>query len=165
MAKNVKEINVISRWGVLVLGEAGKEQRFFSLVQRVLEERGWPFPVKLEDVGEGWFGVKKQYLETKGPYGKLVAYVGAETIGRDIYLNWSLTLDEPGLFKKAVAAGGGFAAEIFQAVNFNQANAARAFASSLNHAVQQAADVILDEAGADKSKVNREAQGILGRLI
>lgn len=156
---------MISRWGVLVVDQAGKEQRFFSLVQQVLQNRGWPFPVKMEDVGEGWFGMKKQYLETKGPGGKLVAYVGAETVGRDIFLNWSLTLDEPGLFKKAVAAGGGFAAEVFQAVNFNQANAARAFASSLNHAVQQATDIILDEAGIDKSTVNREAQGILGRLI
>lgn len=165
MAKEVKEINVISRWGVLVVGQAGKEERFFLLVQQVMQERGWPFPVNLVDVGEGWFGKKKQYLETKGPDGKLVAYAGAETIGTDIFLSWSLTLDEPGLFKKAIAAGGGFSSEVFQAVNFNQANRARAFASSLNHIVQQAVDIILDEVGVDKSKINREAQGLLGGLV
>lgn len=165
MAKDVKEINVLSRWGVLVVGQAKKESKFYEMVTKTLKSREWPFPVQMAEVGAGWFGRRATYLETKGPDGKLVAYVGAETIGRDIYLHWSLTLQEPGLIKKALAAGGGFSAGIFQEVDFNQANSARAFATSLNHAVQEAVDLILDEAGIDKSKIDREASGVLGRLL
>lgn len=163
MAKEVKESNVISRWGVLVEGQAGKEGQFYKLVQERMKARGWPFSVEQVDVGGGFFGRGQPYLETKS--GKLVAYIGGESIGRDAYLGWSLTLSEPGLFKKAVAAAGGVTAAIFQEMNFNEANSARAFATSLNYAVQEAVDALMDAAGLDKSNVNREVSGMLGRLI
>ena len=156
---DVKESNVISRWGVLVEGLAGKENRFFSLVQERLKQRSWPFPVKEVNVGSGFFAQGKPYLETKS--GKLVAYMGGETIGKDTYLGWSLTLAEPGMFAKAVSAAGGFSATVFQAMSFNEANSARAFATSLNYAVQEAVDVLLDEAGLDKSKIDRKVSGLL----
>lgn len=163
MAKDVREINVISRWGILVEGQAGKESRLFQLVQERLQQRKWPFPVQMVDVGGGFFGKGHPYLETKS--GKLAAYIGGETIGADSYMGWSLTLTEPGLFKKAAAAVGGVSATIFQEMNFNEANSARAFATSLNYAVQEAIDVLLDETGQDKSHIDREATGLLGRLI
>jgi len=161
MAK-VLESNVISRWGVLVNGQAGKEDHFFELVQQRLDEHGWPYPVRAVDVGTGFFGVKRPYLETKS--GKLVAYIGAESIGKDAYFGWSLTLAEPGLFKKAMV-GRDIAVLLFQRLSFNEANSARAFASCLNTCVQEAVDIIMDEAGLDKTKVSREASGPLGRLI
>jgi hypothetical protein len=162
MAK-ILESNVISRWGVLVLGQAGQENRFFDLVKQRFQERGWPYPVRPVDVGGGFFSSGRPYLETKA--GKLTAYVGAENIGKDAYLGWSLVLDEPGLFKKAMAAAGNFSAAVFQEMTFNEANSARAFASSLNRCVQEAVDIILDQAGLDKSKISREATGLLGRLM
>ncbi len=159
MAKNVKESNVVSRWGVLLEGHAGKESRFFQLVQDSLKRRGWPYPVQQVDVGGGFFGVGKPYLETKS--GKMEAYVGAESIGRDSYLGWSLMISDPGMFSKAVAAAGNFSSAIFQQMSFNEANSARAFATSLNYAVQEAVDVLLDEAGLDKSKIDRKVSGLL----
>ena len=163
MARKVLESNVISRWGVLAEGQAGQEGRFFELVEQRLDERGWPYPVRSVDVGGGFFSSGQPYLETKA--GKLVAFIGAESIGKDSYFGWSLTLAEPGLFKKAAAAAGGISAAVFQRMTFNEANSARAFASALNTSVQEAVDTIMDEAGLDKTKVSREASGILGRLI
>ncbi|MBN8595958.1 MAG: hypothetical protein J0M33_29660 [Anaerolineae bacterium] len=159
MAKNVKESNVVSRWGVLVEGVAGKESRFFQLVQDSLKKRGWPYAVQQVDVGGGFFGAGKPYLETKS--GKMEAYVGAESIGRDSYLGWSLMIADPGMFSKAIAAAGNFSSAIFQQMSFNEANSARAFATSLNYAVQEAVDVLLDEAGLDKSKIDRKVSGLL----
>ena len=79
---DVKESNVISRWGVLVEGHADKEGRFFELVQQHLKQRAWPYPVQKVDVGGGFFSGRGQpYLETKSGDGKLVAYIGGETIG------------------------------------------------------------------------------------
>lgn len=163
MARDVKESNVLSRWGVLAVGQADKEAKFFKLVREELKTRGWPFDIEEVDVGSGWFGRRQKYLETEQD--KLVAYIGAEAIGRDCYFGWSLTLYEPGLLKKAVAMAGGVPAAIFQVLDFNQANSARAFATSLNYAVQAAVDVVMDEAGLDVSKINREATGLLGSLI
>ncbi len=159
---DVKESNVISRWGVLVEGNAGKEGRFFQLVQERLNKRNWPYQVKQVDIGGGFFAGKGQpYLETKSGDGKLVAYIGGESIGRDAFLGWSLTLAEPGWFAKAAASAGGISAAIFQQLNFNQANSARAFATSLNYAVQEAVDTLLDDAGIDKSKIDRKVSGLL----
>lgn len=159
MAKNVKESNVVSRWGILVEGHAGKEGRFFQLVQDNLKKRGWPYPVQQVDVGGGFFGKGQPYLETKS--GKMEAFVGGESIGRDAYLGWSLTIADPGMFSKAVAAAGNFSSAIFQQMSFNEANSARAFATSLNFAVQEAIDTLMDEAGLDKSKVDRKVSGLL----
>jgi hypothetical protein len=158
---DVKESNVISRWGVLVEGHASKESRFFQVVQEGLKRRNWPYPVKSVEVGGGFFGKGLPYLETKSGDGKLVAYIGGETIGRDAYLGWSLTLAEPGWFAKAAASAGGISSAIFQQLNFNQANSARAFATSLNYAVQEAIDTLMDEAGLDKSQVDRKVSGLL----
>jgi len=97
--------------------------------------------------------------------GKLVAHIGGETIGRDAYVGWSLALADPSIFKKALAAAGNFSAAIFQEMSFNEANSARAFATSLNQCVQEAVDKLMDEAGLDKSRVQRETEGLLGRLI
>ncbi len=163
MAKDIRESNVISRWGVLVAGQQGKGDRFYQLVKERLNARGWPYPVQTVDVGGGFFSTGRPYLETKA--GKLATYVGAIDIGHDIYFGWSLTLEEPGMFKKAVAAAGNFSAVIFQEMTFNEANSARALASALNLCVQEAVDVIMDEGGLDKSKMSRETSGILGRLI
>ena len=162
MAK-VLESNVISRWGVLAEGQAGQENRFFELVKQRLSERGWPYPLRSVSVGGGFFSSGRPYLQTKA--GKLTAYIGVEDIGQDAYFSWSLVLAEPGIFKKAVAAAGSFSAAVFQQMSFNEANSARAFASSLNTCVQEAVDIIMDEAGLDKSTISREASGILGRLI
>jgi len=163
MAKKVLASNVISHWGVLVHDQAGKEEHFFELVKQRLAEHGWPYQVSPVDVGGGFFSTGRPYLATQA--GKLVAYIGAESIGKDAYLGWSLTLAEPGFFKKAAAAAGGISAALFQRLTFNEANSARAFASVLNTCVQEAVDIIMDDAGLDKTKVFREASGYLGRLI
>lgn len=166
-AKEVKEANVISRWGVLVEGQAGKEERFFQLVEWALQQRGWPFPIEQIQIGKrGLFGKTKPYLETKS--GKIVAYIGAETIGNDIYFGWNLTIDEGGFLASlglALAILGYTSEKVFQNMGFNEVNSARAFGASLNYAVQIAVDTIMDETGLDKSKINREATGQLGRLI
>lgn len=159
----VSESNVISRWGTLAVSQAGREGRFFELVQEKLKEHGWPYPVQAVDVGSGLFSKGKPYLETKA--GKLVAYIGAESIGNDMFIGWSLTIADPGLFKKALAVAGSFSVAIFQDMSFNEVNSARAFASTLNLSVQEAADIVLDEAGLDKTRMSREASGPLGRLI
>ncbi len=164
MAKDVKEISVIARWGSLVVGQAAKADEFVRLVQHDLKQCGWPHPVQLVEMGTGSIGSRKPYLETKGPEGKLVAYVGAETIGHDLYLSWCLTLDDPALIKRAAAAGDGFATTIFQEVSFNQVNRAQAFASSLHRFVQKAVDTLLDEAGVDKGQVDREVWGLLRKV-
>ncbi len=162
MAKKVMESNVISRWGILALEQANKETRYFQLVMEKLKEQGWPHPAKEVDVGDGWFGRKQRYIEIKA--GKLVAYIGAQSIGKHAYLGWSLTLAEPGLFKKAAASVGGFDAYLFQNMTFNEANSARAFAAALNYCVQGAVDVLLSESGVSMD-YSREASGPLGRLI
>jgi hypothetical protein len=168
MADNVKASNVISEWGFLVLGFDNNSERFFALVQEAMKKHGWPYPVERVDVSYGFFNVTTRgYLKTK--FNKLVAYVGAETIGTNqtmnSYLNWSLTIADPGMFQKAVAAAGNFSYIIFQQFNFNEINAARAFATLLHTCVQEAVDAILDDCHIDKSNINREAKGILGGLV
>jgi len=160
---NVKQSNVIAHWGVLAKDQAGHDRRFFDLVKQRLNEHGWPYPLQFATVEHSFLDSGKPYLETKA--GKLVAYIGAESVGKDAYFSWSLILAEPGLFQKAVAAAGGVSATLFQELSFNEYNSAQAFATSLNFCVQEAIDMIMDEAGLDKSKVSREASGLLGRLI
>jgi hypothetical protein len=159
---NIKQSNVICWWGVLAEGQARREKRFFELVKQRLNEHGWPYPLRFVDVGGGFFSSGQPYIETKA--GKLVAFIGTESIGKDAYLSWSLTLAEPGIFQKAMAAAGNFSAVVFQEMTFNETNSARAFASSLNLCVQEAVDIIMDEAGLDKTKYPREASGLLSRL-
>jgi hypothetical protein len=160
---DVKESNVISRWGVLAEGQAGQLKRYYELVKQRLDAHGWPYPLEFVDVGHSFLALGKPYLETKA--GKLVAYIGADSIGNDAHFSWSLTLAEPGLFKKAVAAAGGVSAALFQELTFHEINSARAFASTINHCVQEAVDIIMEEAALDKSRISREASGLLGRLI
>ena len=167
MADSIQASNVISEWGFLVLSFGDEDQRFYKLVMEAMKQHGWPYPVEKVDVGDCFFRANaKPYLKTKA--GKLVAYIGSETIGESVknsYLNWSLTVADPGLFKKAVSSVGGFSAAIFQEFTFNQVNSARAFATLLNACVQQAVDAVLDDYDIDKAKVARSAQGILGGLI
>jgi hypothetical protein len=167
MADSVQATNVISEWGFLVIGYGDEDGRYYKLVQDALKENGWPYPVERVEVGDGLFRMNaRPYIKTKA--GKLAAYVGCDTIGDNVkssYLHWSLTLSDPGLFKRAVAAGGGFSHTVFQEFTFNQINSARTFAMLLNACVQQAVDAILDDREIDKSKVRREASGILGGLI
>jgi hypothetical protein len=83
MARKVLESNVISGWGVLAEGQAGQESRFFELVEQRLDEHGWPYQVRSVDVGGGFFSSGQPYLQTEA--GKLVAFIGAESIGKDAY--------------------------------------------------------------------------------
>lgn len=168
MADNVKASNVISEWGFLVLGYQDQNDHFFQLVQEAMAKHGWPYPVEKVQVTYGFFNqTTRVYLKTQ--FNKLVAYVGAEGIGdkrsSNAYLNWSLTVADPGLFKKAIAAAGSFSYAIFQEFNFNEINAARAFATLLHLSVQEAVDAILDDCHIDKSKMTRTASGILGGLV
>lgn len=164
MADRVQASNVISEWGFLVLGYADEKQHYYQLVYDAMRKHGWPYEVEQVDVGDGLFRVnRKPYVKTKA--GKLVAYVGSESIGQNSYLNWSLTVAEPGMFKKAVASAGGFSAYVFNEFTFNEINTARAFATLLHACVQEAVDAILDDCEIDKTKVKREAGGILGGLI
>lgn len=168
MADNVKASNVISEWGFLVLGFDNTNDRFFSLVQESMAKHGWPYPVEKIEVTYGFFNqTTRYYLKTK--FNKMVAYIGSETIGTkqsmNCYLNWSLTIADPGLFAKALAAAGNFSYQVFQQFNFNEINATRAFATLLNTCVQEAVDAILDDCHIDKTKIKREAQGILGGLV
>lgn len=143
--KNVKEENVFSRWGVLLVGLGNLENEAFSLVQEELENRNWGFEVKKQKVGS-FLGSKREYLSTSVTM-YLVAYVGAEPVGKDLYISWNLA-GEPA----------------FGSMDFNDVNSARALASCLNYAVQAATDRLLDKAGSEQS-FNREAEGKLGRLI
>ena len=168
MADDVKASNVISEWGFLVLGYQDSNDRFFRLVQDAMKKHGWPYPVEKVQVSYGFFNVTiREYIKTKN--GKLVAYIGAEGIGdkstSNAYLNWSLTVSDPGLFKKALAAAGNFSHAVFQEFNFNEINAARAFATLLHLCVQEAVDAILDDSHIDKTKITRTASGILGGLV
>lgn len=168
MADRVQASNVISEWGFLVLGYGDDDQRFYRLVQEAMKKHSWPYPVERVEVGDGLFRLNaKPYLKTKA--GKLVAYIGSETLAgekdRNSYLNWSLTVADPGLFKRAVSAAGGFSAAVFQEFTFNEINSARAFATLLNACVQEAVDAILDDCNIDKTKISRAAGGILGGLI
>ena len=168
MADKVQASNVISDWGFLILGYEDKGERFFSLVSDAMKKHGWPYPVEKVDVGEGLFRLNRRpYLKTKA--GKLVAYIGSETLSdnnvSNSYLNWSLTVADPGMFKKAIALAGNFSAAILQEFTFNEINTARAFASLLHSCVQEAVDAILNDYEIDKTKVNRTASGILGGLV
>lgn len=168
MADKVQASNVISEWGFLVLGYGDNDQNYYKLVTQALKQRGWPYPIEQVDVGDGFFRMnRKPYLKTKA--GKLVAYIGAESIGegqmQNSYLNWSLTVADPGMFKRAVASAGGFSAAVFQEFTFNEINSARAFATLVHGCVQEAVDAILDNTNIDKSKMSRSASGILGGLV
>lgn len=168
MADDVKASNVISEWGFLVLGYQDANERFYGLVQDAMRKHGWPYPVERVQVSSGFFNVTtREYLKTKS--GKLVAYIGSEGIGdkgtQNSYLNWSLTVADPGLFKKAIAAAGNFSHAVFQEFNFNEINAARAFATLLHCCTQEAVDAILDDCHIDKTKITRTASGILGGLV
>ena len=167
MAKTVLESNVMSRWGFLVLGYKEHENRFFDLVTDKLTEYGWSQPVNRVDVGGGLLSLSgretRRYLETR--QGKLTAYVATVAIGDDTYISWCLAMDDPGLTKRAVAVGLSFSPSIFQTLAFNEVDNARAFATFVHHCVQEAVDMILDGEGIDKTKVSREATGILGTLV
>ena len=168
MSDNVKASNVISEWGFLVLGYQDQNEHFYQLVKEAMKKHGWPYPVEQVEVTYGFFNVTtRMYLKTK--FNKLVAYVGSEGIGinssHNAYLNWSLTVSEPGLFKKAIASAGNFSYIVFQEFNFNEINAARAFATLLHLCVQEAVDAILDDCHIDKTKMTRTASGILGGLV
>lgn len=168
MADNVRASNVISEWGFLVLGFQDTNERFYALVLEAMKKHGWPYPTERVQVSYGFFNVTSRiYLKTKS--GKLVSYIGSEAIGSNgapnTYLNWSLTVEDPGLFKKALASAGNFSYAVFQEFNFNEINAARAFATLLHLCVQEAVDAILDDCHIDKSKITRTASGILGGLV
>lgn len=143
--KNVKEENVISRWGVLLVGLGHMENEAFSLVQEELKNRNWGYQVKKQVVGS-FLGSKREYLSTSLT-DFLMVYVGAEPVGNDLYISWNLAGEK-----------------VFGSMDFNDVNSARALASCLNFAVQAAADRVLDQAGSEQS-FNREAEGQLGRLI
>jgi hypothetical protein len=168
MADRIQASNVISEWGFLVLGYEDSDQHYYKLVVDALRKHGWPYGIEKVEVGDGFFRLNpKPYLKTKA--GKLVAYIGSETVGKDniynSYLNWSLTVADPGLFKKAIAAAGGFSHAVFQEFTFNEINSARAFATLVHSSVQEAVDAILDDRQIDKSKMSRSASGILGGLL
>lgn len=143
--KNVKEENVISRWGVLLVGLGHMENEVFGLVQEELGSRNWGYQVKKQVVGS-FLGSRREYLSTSVT-DYLVVYIGAEPVGKDLYVSWNLAGEK-----------------VFGSMDFNDVNSARALASCLNYAVQTAADRALDQSGSDQS-FNREAEGQLGRLI
>jgi hypothetical protein len=143
--KNVKEENVISRWGVLLVGLRDMEEDFFEFAQEELGNREWVYQVKKQVVGS-FLGSRREYLST-AVTSSLMVYVGAEPVGKDLYISWNLAAENT-----------------FGSMDFNDVNSARALASCLNYAVQSAADRVLDGAGSEQT-LNREAEGQLGRLI
>lgn len=152
--------NVISEWGKLLYGAAGKADTFYKLVIKHLEEAGVPgILVEYEDVGakKGLFGGTKgeirRYLTISSSEFPLVKHrIGAEDFGTCLSISRYLSSRDVELAGRLMDPDTMSIFESEKLVIYN---------TVAQNAVVEAVRDIMNELGQDSSDIDTKSKGYL----
>jgi hypothetical protein len=157
------EDSVLERWSAVLAGQADKASQYLPKVEAALKASNLPFqshrtkiPVSMVSSESYEFVV----CEMSSDYSCYISFVPA---GSDLEVSW-LIQDHMirGIYRTPVL--GPLLLSVMKRYTFAMGNKVRAFAGVTHMCAMQAAEEILDEAHADKSKLNRVTSGKLGPL-
>lgn len=157
------EDSVLERWSAVLGGQADKAPDYLPKVEAALKASKLPFqshrtsiPVSMVSSESYDFVV----CEMSSDYSCYISYVPA---GSDLEVSW-LIQDHMvrGIYRTPIL--GPLLLSVMKRYTFAMGNKVRAFAGVTHACAMQAAEEILDEAHADKSRLNRATSGKLGPL-
>jgi hypothetical protein len=163
MVNRYAEESVIERWSAVLPGQAGKAEIYLARVVEALRAKHLPFATRRERIAISLTSSETYdflVCEMSADYSAFVSYV---PVGSDLEVAW-LVQDHMirGLYRLPIL--GPLLLSVMKRYTFANGNKVRAFASATHAAAVEAAESILDDARADKSRLNRKTSGKLGPL-
>lgn len=157
------EESVIERWSAVLPGQADKANTYLDKVDEALRATKLPFASHRERIAISvTSGEAYDFLvcEMNADYS---CFVGFVTVGSDLEVSW-LIQDHMirGVYRVPIL--GPLLLSVMKRYTFAMGNKVRAFASATHAAAYEAAERIMDEVNADKSRLNRKTSGRLGPL-
>lgn len=157
------EDSVIERWSAVLPAQADKANTYLDRVDEVLRAKNLPFASHRERIAISLTSSETYdflVCEMNADYSCFVSFV---PVGSDLEVSW-LVQDHMirGIYRIPIL--GPLLLSVMKRYTFANGNKVRAFASATHAAAVEAAEKILDEANADKSRLNRQTSGRLGPL-
>lgn len=157
------EESVIERWSAVLVGQADKAETYLAKVDEALRTKELPFATHRERIATSLTSSETYdflVCQMNADYSAFICYV---PVGSDLEVSW-LIQDHMirGLYRLPVL--GPLLLSVMKRYTFANGNKVRAFASATHDAAVDAAESLLDEARADKSRLNRKTSGKLGPL-
>jgi hypothetical protein len=157
------EESVIERWSAVLPGQSDKAATYLDKVDELIRGKQLPFASHRERITIS--------LTSSEAYDFLVCEMNADfscfmsciAAGSDLEVSW-LIQDHMirGIYR--VPLLGPLLLSVMKRYTFANGNKIRAFASATHASAVEVAETILDEARADKSRLNRRTSGKLGPL-
>jgi hypothetical protein len=157
------EESVIERWSAVLGGQADKAASYLPRVEAALRTTDLPFASHREKIPVS--------LTASETYDFVVCEMSADyscffsciATGSDLEVSW-LVQDHMirGIYR--IPLLGPLLFSVMKRYTFAMGNKVRAFAGATHLCALQAAEEILDEAQADKSRLNRQTSGKLGPI-
>lgn len=160
MAK-VQGPGILNQWSCHIPGCANQKEKFFQLVLVEMQNKKADLKPYWDKVGST-FGAKKQFLAID--QGQYTCYIGAETLGTDLYVNWLIY--DPRWAKEQAARQRPTAAILWGLFgsDIGGLNEMSCFAAVIKDCAVMAAEKLYEEANLDKGRINRASSGALGPI-
>jgi hypothetical protein len=157
------EDSVIERWSAMLPGQAPRAADYLSMVEKALHESRLPFSVGRESIPVSLTSGEKYDFITCEMNSDYSVFVSCIPAGDDLEVSW-LVQDHMirGIYRTPVL--GPLLLSVMKRYTFANGNKVRAFAAATHNCAISAAEDLLDEARADKSRMNRKTSGRLGPL-
>lgn len=157
------EDSVIERWTAVLPGQADKAATYLDRVDEALRGKKLSFASHRERIAISLTSSETYdflVCEMNADYSCFVSFV---PVGSDLEVSW-LVQDHMirGIYRIPIL--GPLLLSVMKRYTFANGNKVRAFASATYAAAVEAAEKILDEANADKTRMNRQTSGKLGPL-
>lgn len=165
LPKTLKDEKITDNWAAVISGGQGKADYVFDNVQKFLEANqapgvNWELGEVTPSFFKGLFGRKRDFLlVTNEAFKEYKMYIGARDYGANLDIQWFLTC-EPGFFKK-LSDQIDRASNMITMLDIFAQQDLRAYVTVVHHCLLDAVDILLDDLGQDKSKVNRQSKGFL----
>jgi hypothetical protein len=163
MVNKYDEDSVIERWSAVLSGQADKAASYLLKVEAALHTSNLPFGSHREKIAVSMTSSETYDFVVCEMSADFSCFYSCIPIGSDLEVSW-LVQDHMirGIYR--VPWIGPLLLAVTKRYTFAMGNKVRAFAGATHFCALQAAEEILDEAQADKSKLNRTTSGKLGPL-
>lgn len=157
------EDSVLERWSAVLSGQADRASEYLPRVEAALAASSLPFQAHRTTIPVSMVSSERYEFvvcEMSADYSCYFSYVPA---GSDLEVSW-LIQDHMirGFYRTPIL--GPLLLSVMKRYTFAMGNKVRAFAGATHLCALQAAEEILEEAQADKTKLNRQTSGKLGPL-
>lgn len=161
MAK-VQGPGILNQWSCHIPGNAQNLEKFYQYVGEEFAKKQIANMAPYWDKVGSTFGTKKNFWAVD--YGNSTCYIGAETLGIDLYVSWLVY--NPKWQKEQMKAQSLTRATLWSMFGSDIGDMLElaCFAVVIKDCAVTASERLMDEGNLDKSRMNRQSSGALGPI-